>query len=94
MKSANDINVTTNADRIRSMADLIESQAAEIVRLTIANKMLENDNYNAEMNLSHLTDDLTAAQRRERDARNELCQRCGRYREAHKGACDGCRWKE
>jgi hypothetical protein len=28
------------------------------------------------------------------DARNELCQKCGRYREAHKGACDGCRWKE
>lgn len=28
------------------------------------------------------------------DARNELCQRCGRYHEAHKGACDGCRWKE
>lgn len=28
------------------------------------------------------------------NARNELCQRCGRYREAHKGACDGCRWKK
>ena len=26
--------------------------------------------------------------------RNELCQRCGKYRMAHKGACDGCRWKE
>ena len=24
--------------------------------------------------------------------RNELCLRCGRYKEAHKGACDGCRW--
>jgi len=28
------------------------------------------------------------------DARNELCQRCGRYHEAHKGACDGCRWRK
>ena len=28
------------------------------------------------------------------DARNELCQKCGRYHEAHKGACNGCRWKE
>ena len=28
------------------------------------------------------------------NARNELCQKCGRYHEAHKGACDGCRWKE
>ena len=35
---------------------------------------------------------LSASQRRAQDARNELCQKCGRYREAHKGACDGCRW--
>ena len=26
--------------------------------------------------------------------RNELCCKCGNYREAHNGACDGCRWKE
>lgn len=26
--------------------------------------------------------------------RNELCLRCGNYREKHKGACDGCRWRE
>ena len=26
--------------------------------------------------------------------RNELCLECGKYREAHNGACDGCRWKE
>ena len=37
---------------------------------------------------------LEASQRRAQDARNELCLKCGRYREAHKGACDGCRWKE
>lgn len=28
------------------------------------------------------------------DCRNELCNECGRYKEAHKGACDDCRWKE
>ena len=28
------------------------------------------------------------------DARNELCQKCGRYHEAHKGSCDGCRWRK
>lgn len=38
--------------------------------------------------------ELAASQRRERNARNELCLKCGRYHEAHKGACDGCRWKE
>ena len=26
--------------------------------------------------------------------RNELCLKCGAYREKHKGACDGCRWGE
>ena len=25
--------------------------------------------------------------------RNELCYLCGKYREAHNGACDECRWK-
>ena len=27
-----------------------------------------------------------------RDCRNELCLKCGQYREKHLGACDGCRW--
>lgn len=35
---------------------------------------------------------LAEAQRREQDARNELCQKCGKYTEAHNGACDGCKW--
>ena len=26
-------------------------------------------------------------------ARNELCLYCGRYKEAHNGACEGCRFK-
>lgn len=28
-----------------------------------------------------------------RDMKNELCLHCGKYREAHKGACHGCRFK-
>ena len=32
-------------------------------------------------------------QREVKDARNELCMRCGNYREAHQGACDGCRYR-
>lgn len=27
------------------------------------------------------------------DLRNELCLKCGRYKTAHEGSCDGCRWK-
>ena len=25
---------------------------------------------------------------------NELCQYCGKYKQAHAGACDGCKWRE
>ena len=25
---------------------------------------------------------------------NELCYKCGQYREAHNGGCNGCRWKK
>ena len=25
--------------------------------------------------------------------KNELCQHCGKYKHAHEGACDGCRWR-
>ena len=25
--------------------------------------------------------------------KNELCQYCGKYKQAHEGACDGCRWR-
>lgn len=26
--------------------------------------------------------------------KNELCQYCGKYKQAHEGACDGCKWRE
>ena len=29
-----------------------------------------------------------------RTMRNELCYLCGKYREAHNGACNGCRWEK
>ena len=28
------------------------------------------------------------------EAKNELCYLCGKYREAHNGACGGCRWEK
>ena len=28
-----------------------------------------------------------------RDCRNELCLKCGNYKQKHIGACDGCRWE-
>nr|DAQ79814.1 MAG TPA: hypothetical protein [Caudoviricetes sp.] len=29
-----------------------------------------------------------------KDLINELCQYCGKYKHAHEGTCDGCRWKQ
>lgn len=26
--------------------------------------------------------------------KNELCLSCGRYKQIHKGACEGCRWRD
>lgn len=68
----------------RTAAALIESQAAKITEL--------NDFENSQC--AKLLEELNATERRAQDARNELCQKCGRYREAHNGACNGCRWKE
>ena len=27
------------------------------------------------------------------DMKNDLCALCGKYRMAHEGACDDCRWR-
>ena len=37
--------------------------------------------------------ELVAVEKMFRDCRNELCSKCGRYKEAHLGACDKCRWR-
>ena len=38
--------------------------------------------------------DRIEAQAKEIDTlRNELCLKCGNYKLAHKGACNGCRWR-
>ena len=29
-----------------------------------------------------------------KDCRNELCLRCGQYKTAHLGSCNGCRWRD
>lgn len=46
--------------------DMYQAAKREIERLRNTNKALENDNYNAEMNLAHLTAELEAAQNAQR----------------------------
>lgn len=40
------------------------------------------------------TKDVERLERDYRDCRNELCLKCGAYKERHLGSCDGCRWYE
>ena len=45
------------------------------------------------MNEQELRDKIKRLQREVNHARNELCLKCGRYHDAHLGACDDCRFK-
>jgi len=44
------------------------------------------------MSEQELKDKIKRLQSELKCARNELCLRCGRYHEAHNGACDDCRF--
>lgn len=39
-------------------------------------------------------DCLRRLERDLKDCRNELCLKCGEYKQRHMGACDGCRWNQ
>ena len=71
--------------RLVDAADLIESLQAKHKQAALNYQQKCRD-------VVELEAQLTASQRRGKAARNELCLKCGRYRDAHKGACDGCRW--
>lgn len=43
--------------------------------------------------LTELIGIVACTERDLKDCVNELCLKCGSFREAHLGACDGCRWK-
>ena len=43
--------------------------------------------------MAQAADALTELQAENKALRNELCFKCGQYREAHNGACDGCKWR-
>lgn len=45
------------------------------------------------MNEQEMKDKIQRLQNEVRHARNELCYQCGRYRDAHNGACDDCRFR-
>ena len=67
------------ADAVNSAADMLESHASDRAALVTE--------------IEKLRKQLEQTQAERGAMRNELCFKCGKYREAHNGACDGCRWK-
>ena len=43
---------------------------------------------------AQMADEFAKLKRDLKDCRNELCLRCGQYKTAHLGSCNGCRWRE
>jgi len=76
-------------------ADLIESLQSQLADYHHMSELVDGkmeENQRLRRINENLQEQLAASQRRVQDARNELCLKCGRYCDAHKGACDGCRW--
>ena len=67
-------------------ADLIENQQRHIEALMKANAGLRDTIMRRDVQIEKLAADR-------KDLINELCQYCGKYKQAHEGACDGCRWR-
>lgn len=44
--------------------------------------------------VSELAKEVNRLRATVQDMRNELCEHCGKYRSAHEGACDDCRWRD
>lgn len=84
-------------------ADLIENQQRHIEALMKANDSLKDaiarrDKQIEDMNQGMAQLAKAVAGKEEQSElhamKNELCQYCGKYKQAHEGACDGCRWRE
>lgn len=68
-------------------ADLIENQQRHIEEMLRADDAMLDTVLRQYVQIEKLAADRKALI-------NELCQYCGKYKKAHKGVCDGCRWRE
>ena len=75
------------ADAVCSAADMLENYASDRAALVAEIEKLRKRLEQTQAERDELKKELAAM-------RNELCYLCGKYREAHNGACDGCRWEK
>ena len=83
-------------------ADLIENQQRHIEALMKANAGLRDTVLRRDAQIADMSDGLAqfakavAVEEEQSELhamKNELCQYCGKYKQAHEGACDGCKWR-
>ena len=84
-------------------ADLIENQQRHIEALMKANDSLKNAIARRDKQIEDMKQGMAqlakaVAVKEEQSElhtiKNELCQYCGKYKQAHEGACDGCKWRD
>lgn len=75
------------ADAVYSAADMLENHASDRAALVSEIEKLRKQLEQTQAERDELKKELATM-------RNELCYLCGKYREAHNGACDGCRWEK
>ena len=86
-----------------AVVDLIENQQRHIAALMKANDSLKDAIARRDKQIEDMKQGMAqlakaVAVKEEQSElhamKNELCQYCGKYKQAHEGACDGCRWRE
>ena len=84
-------------------ADLIENQQRHIEALMQANAALRDTIMRRDAQIEKMSEGLAqfakdvAVEEEQSELhamKNELCQYCKKYKHAHEGACDGCRWRD
>lgn len=90
-------------DNLSATADLIENQQRHIEALLQANAALRNTVLRRDGQIADMSEGLAqfakavAVEEEQSELhamKNELCQYCGKYKHAHEGACDGCKWRK
>ena len=80
-------------DKQRCQENLSDKAAEAIERLTAENADLHKELEWKGMAIALAQREHAKAESKCKALINELCQYCGKYKYAHDGACDGCRWK-
>lgn len=104
--ACNSCDIRNTGECLRIMpaaADLIENQQRHIEALMKANESLKDAIARRDKQIEDMKQGMAqlakaVAVKEEQSElhsmKNELCQYCGKYKHAHDGSCDGCKWRD